>query len=456
MRKIIGLMILIVSLMGFSVWAEGISVELDGDAIKMDGFTGMAFLDPSGRAMVPLRVVAEKAGKTVSYDPINRIAMITDDKNSIAVPIDKDYVIINQESKPNDAPARIFNSRTYLPIRIVMEALGYQVEWDGSLSKVIITSKPVVEEPAASVPNTIGNTNINLYNGGLMASENENLVFVNFADEERIWRIDQKTGVSNRISERNARGINVVDGWVYYRQETPYGIWELFKTRIDGTGTTMEATGNVEWLKVDSGYLYYYLSNEEALYRKKLTDPSATKYYEKTMTSINLENGWLVYVKMEDNRPGDIIKVDIASRVEKTLSTEQSGISDPFVTLIGDTIYFTRYNDALSLYAMDLKNGEIKKINDRWTYNVTGNGQNLYSLYPEFDDGLYKLDVEGKTEIELSSGWRPGRYYDPGLTLIDSNVYYLDLVSTNRYRWLGYDLQTGVLKSISIPEDLMK
>lgn len=473
MKKGLFFVLALLSLMGTVVWGANVSVVLDGAPVVVDSGTGTPFLDSTGRVMVPLRVVLEKAGKRVTYDDVNRMAVISSEALTVSVPIDKPYVIINREIKANDAPARIVNGRTYLPIRIVMEAFGYKVGWDGSASKVMITSPespimdpalstdPVVVEPKKEYsPNVVGNSNINLYNGGLVARENDDLYFVNFEDGDRIWHVNLLTGLSNKVSEKAARGINVVDGWVYYRQEISNDSWLLYKTRKDGTGTENVGTGNIQWLKVDGGYLYYYLSDEEALYRRKLTDLYGTKYYDHAMASINMDNGWLVYVKMKQDSagkdiPGEIIKVNIETREEETLSTERSGSSEPIVTMIGNMLYFTRYNDALSLYSMDLATGDIAKVNDRWTYNVSGDLGSLYTLYPDNKEGLYRMDLSGTNEKRLSTEWRPGQYHDPGITVIGTKVYFLKKVTSTRYGWLCYDLISGKLRTLSEPADFV-
>jgi len=150
------------------------------------------------------------------------------------------------------------------------------------------------------------------------------------------------------------------------------------------------------------------------------------------------------------------VKVDISSREFVTLSSERSGVSEPMVALIEQTLYFTRYNDALSLYSMDLSTGDIHKINDRWTYNITGDAQGIYTLYPDDKEGLYQIDTAGLEGKRLSSEWRPGVYHNHGMMLLDSKIYFLKKVTSTRYGWLCYDLVSKRLKNIESPEDFLK
>jgi hypothetical protein len=53
--------------------------------------------------------------------------------------VEKPTFTINGEQKTLDSPPVIKNSRTLLPIRPVVEALGGTVSWDGTEKKVTVT-----------------------------------------------------------------------------------------------------------------------------------------------------------------------------------------------------------------------------------------------------------------------------------------------------------------------------
>jgi len=60
---------------------------------------------------------------------------------TIKVPIDKAYIYKNDKKIINDSKAVIVNSRTYLPIRVVMEAFNYQVKRDENSRSILIDRK---------------------------------------------------------------------------------------------------------------------------------------------------------------------------------------------------------------------------------------------------------------------------------------------------------------------------
>jgi len=57
------------------------------------------------------------------------------------VPIGKNFILVNGAQQSIDTAAQIANSKTYLPIKAVVEALGGKVAWDPSTKTVIITGQ---------------------------------------------------------------------------------------------------------------------------------------------------------------------------------------------------------------------------------------------------------------------------------------------------------------------------
>ncbi len=93
------------------------------------------------RTMLPVRFVAEAFGATVGWDEKTSTATISDGKAEIKITIGKGIAIVNGEEVTLDSPAFInsANSRTYMPVRFVAEALGATVNWDEKTSTATLT-----------------------------------------------------------------------------------------------------------------------------------------------------------------------------------------------------------------------------------------------------------------------------------------------------------------------------
>lgn len=77
--------------------------------------------------------VVAALGKKVSWDKDNRLAVIQNgDKGNIIFPVDKKVFYANGKLYALDVPATIDakEGRTYLPLRTLCDALGYEVKWD--------------------------------------------------------------------------------------------------------------------------------------------------------------------------------------------------------------------------------------------------------------------------------------------------------------------------------------
>ncbi len=93
----------------------------------------------NGRTMLPVRFVAENLGGTVGWDGATSSVTIKGTGIDIAIKVGAATAKINGKTVTLDAPAFIESSRTYLPVRVVAEAMGATVAWDGATSTATLT-----------------------------------------------------------------------------------------------------------------------------------------------------------------------------------------------------------------------------------------------------------------------------------------------------------------------------
>ena len=132
---------LLLSLMVLPAGATGeIGVTIDGNAVVYDDGYGRPFVDSAGRTQVPFRLTMESFGCTVDWDNTTRTAIAEKDNTRVEVPIGEEYMLVNGKRVAMDTTAQIVNTRTYLPIRPVMEAFGASVTWDQENLLVVVTT----------------------------------------------------------------------------------------------------------------------------------------------------------------------------------------------------------------------------------------------------------------------------------------------------------------------------
>ena len=96
------------------------------------------------RTLLPLRVIFEALGQQVDWHADDR--SIT--SGNIWLQIDNPVATVNGENVNLDVPAKIINDLTYVPLRFIAESLDKDVIWDGSQLRVDINDKPIADEDA--------------------------------------------------------------------------------------------------------------------------------------------------------------------------------------------------------------------------------------------------------------------------------------------------------------------
>lgn len=84
----------------------------------------------NGRTLVPVRIISEKLGYNVNWDAATKTVEITGDAKTIKLTIGSSTYLDDGTEMPLDVGAKIVNSRTMVPIRLVSEAFSQKVIWD--------------------------------------------------------------------------------------------------------------------------------------------------------------------------------------------------------------------------------------------------------------------------------------------------------------------------------------
>lgn len=134
---------ILVCLIVTPVTASGINpdVMIDGEYINFTEDTGRPYVDKNGRTMVPVRITTESIGAVVTWEPDLQVAIIEKGEETVIVPLGKNYIYHGGIKISNDAEATTKDNRMFLPIRVVMEAFGYDVGWEQATYTVLLLSQ---------------------------------------------------------------------------------------------------------------------------------------------------------------------------------------------------------------------------------------------------------------------------------------------------------------------------
>ena len=115
------------------IYINGTQVYPDADPFIMND-----------RTMVPIRVIAETLGYTVSWDGPNQCVTMSKGNYDVQVMIDSTWITKYVDGQVweygfMDVAPCIYNDRTFIPLRAAAEAMGCAVDWDGSTRSVFIS-----------------------------------------------------------------------------------------------------------------------------------------------------------------------------------------------------------------------------------------------------------------------------------------------------------------------------
>ncbi|MCL2392237.1 MAG: copper amine oxidase N-terminal domain-containing protein [Oscillospiraceae bacterium] len=142
------LVVLLCASIGAASASSPIRVLLDGSPLQFDVPPQMI----DGRTMVPMRAIFEALGAEVLWNERNQNITATRDDLTIILMINADRMYINSMAFRIDAPPTVIGGRTFVPLRVVSEALGAEVAWDGNARTVTIVSESL-QEPTEDYEN---------------------------------------------------------------------------------------------------------------------------------------------------------------------------------------------------------------------------------------------------------------------------------------------------------------
>lgn len=141
------LVVLLALVIAMPIFAAGvIRVVVNGERVVFPD--AQPYMDANNRVLIPVRFVSEELGAKVNWNKNTKTVTIVDGNNTVVLVVGEKKIKVNGVTKQLDTKAIIKNTRTFVPLRFVSEALGATVEWDSKGKSVYINNngKPIVKE----------------------------------------------------------------------------------------------------------------------------------------------------------------------------------------------------------------------------------------------------------------------------------------------------------------------
>lgn len=120
--------------------SEEISVYLDDQKIEFD----QPPIVLNDRTLVPMRALFEALGASVEWDEESQTATGKVQGIDIEITLGEDFVLVNMVKLILDCQAQKINDRVLVPLRVVSESFGVDVQWDERSNSVIMKNKNII------------------------------------------------------------------------------------------------------------------------------------------------------------------------------------------------------------------------------------------------------------------------------------------------------------------------
>lgn len=173
MKKVLSFVMVIIILLGITsttVYAENIfKIMINGKELNISKEMGYPFINEDSRTMVPFRVLLEGMGYTVEWNAKTRtITIPTENGGKVVLQIDSNKVQTSKETITMDTKAVIINGRTYVPIRFVADALEWTVGYQQLKDNSGNSTSKVTHK--VTVDKITSDSNVSMEENGIMVN----------------------------------------------------------------------------------------------------------------------------------------------------------------------------------------------------------------------------------------------------------------------------------------------
>jgi len=123
-----------------SVYAHDVRVIVNEEEVL---FTKQPPVIIDGRTLVPAREVFEALGFVSHWNSQTGRAILLNDEYTIVITIGRMAFTTNGTSHLLEIPAQVIGGSTMIPLRAILESIGYHLRWDNVTRTVIISSTPL-------------------------------------------------------------------------------------------------------------------------------------------------------------------------------------------------------------------------------------------------------------------------------------------------------------------------
>lgn len=149
MKKVISFLISFTMLFGMTVPAyanNDVRIKVDGKEL-----TDAQAILQDGTTLLPVRSVSTALGGEVMWDNATKSVTVLKDEKIITAIIGEKFILENGSAVNVSTPAQVIDGRTYIPLRVMGEALDCNITWVNETKTVEISNSPTDTKTSSTV-----------------------------------------------------------------------------------------------------------------------------------------------------------------------------------------------------------------------------------------------------------------------------------------------------------------
>ena len=238
-----------------------------------------------------------------------------------------------------------------------------------------------------------GNTQGNVANGGIAVREGSTVYFANFADNQRLYRVQTDGSALERMTDESVSNLNFYDGWIYFCNFDDED--RIYRIRPDGTGMARVYKWKSQDVSLSGGWLFLSNGNDhDRIYRVRADGKLELQLNGDESENLSLGGGWIYYVNATDGdrlyriRTNGTGRAAVGDTAVSTLIADETGV---FYTTADDgTLYRLEHDATTPVKALDQAFGMPNILDGR--------------IYYQMDDGtLGVMNTDGSGAVQVAS-----------------------------------------------------
>ena len=161
MKKVLVVLLVLAMVFGGVVLPRPVSAQKEFfltlvvgiNVYQLNGISKTADVPPqivNGRTFVPIRLVSESFGADVNWNASSKTVTIKSDTTTIVLKVGSTKATVNGKTVTLDAAPYILGGRTMVPIRFISESLGLSVYYEPQKKIIYVSAKPSYTVPGVT------------------------------------------------------------------------------------------------------------------------------------------------------------------------------------------------------------------------------------------------------------------------------------------------------------------